>query len=64
MHIQPHSDARLGGRGEISPALFENQKSCPDFGKKGPDSVHLWVKFSIQNAVSRISRRKNSKTFP
>ena len=33
--------AQLGGRGETSPALFENRKKCPDFGKKGPDCVHL-----------------------
>ena len=22
---------------EVSPALFENRKKCPDFGKNGPD---------------------------
>ena len=26
-----------GRKGETSPALFENRKRCPDFGKKGPD---------------------------
>ena len=40
-------DAQLVGRGEVSPVLFENQKKCPDFGKTGPDCVHLLVKFSI-----------------
>ena len=33
--------AQLGGRGEASYALFKNRKKCPDFGKKGPDCVHL-----------------------
>ena len=32
--------------------------------KKDPDFVHLWVKFFIQNAVLRVSRRKNSEMFP
>ena len=56
--------AQLKGRGEASPTLFENRKKYPDFGKKGPDSVHLWVKFSIQNIFLRASRRKNFKMFP
>ena len=56
--------AQIGGRGKASPALFENRKKCPDLAKKGPDCAHLWVKFSIQNVVSRVSRRKNSKIFP
>ena len=34
------------------------------FGEKSPNCIHLWVKFSIQNVVLRISRRKNSKMFP
>ena len=52
MHIQPHSQARNNeeGRGEASPALFENQKKCSDFGKKDtPDCVLLWVKCSFKN---------------
>ena len=49
------------GRGDSSPTPYENRKKCPDFGKKGPDYVHLWVKFSIQNVVLRASRRKISK---
>ena len=28
--------------------------------KKGPDFIHLWVNFSIQDIVIRVSRRKNS----
>ena len=50
-------------RGEVSPTHCENRKKCPDFGKKGPNCVHIWVTFSIQNVVSRVSRRKNSKIF-
>ena len=43
--------------------FFDNQKKCPEFGKKVPDSVLFWVKFSIQNVVLRESRRKYSKIF-
>ena len=54
---------QLVGRGEASPALFENRKKYTDLGKEGPDCVHLWVKFSIQNVVLQVYRRKNSKMF-
>ena len=37
---QRMAGVQLGGRGEASPVLFENQKKCPDFTKKGPDCVH------------------------
>ena len=51
--------ARVGdGNGEAFPALFENEKKCSDFRK-----VLIWVKFSIQNKVLRVSRRKNFKMF-
>ena len=43
--------------------FFENRKKCPDFAEKGPDSVHLWVKYSIQTVVLRVSGRKKSKIF-
>ena len=59
-----HTGAQLRGREETSTALFENQKWRPDFGKKDLDCVHLWVKFSIQNILLGVSRRKNSKMFP
>ena len=36
----------------------------PNFGKKGPNCVHVCVKFSIQNSILIVSRRKNSKMFP
>ena len=64
MHIQPHSRCAIRGIRKTYPALFENRKKCPNFGKKGPNCVHLSVKFSIQNVVLRVSRRKNSKIFP
>ena len=43
--------------------FFENRKKCTDFGKRSPDCVHLRTKFSIQNVVLRISKRKTSKSF-
>ena len=52
-----------GGRGRPPLLFFENQKKCHDFGKKGLDLVHLWVEFSIENVVLRVSRRKNSIFF-
>ena len=62
MHIQPHSHARNQGK-EGRPATIENRKKCPDFGTEDLDCVHLFVKFSIQNVVLRVSRRKNSEMF-
>ena len=55
---------QLGRKGETSPMCFENRKKCPDFRKKSSPYDHLWVKFSIQNIILRVSRRKNSKMFP
>ena len=46
------------------PGLFENRKKCPNFEEKGPDCVNLWIKYSTQNVVLIVSRRKNSKMFP
>ena len=34
--------------------MHANEEKCPDFGIKGPDCVHLWLKFSIQNVVLRV----------
>ena len=52
IHIQPYSEGRNQGE--------EGDLAC--FWKKGPDSVHPWIKFFIQNVVLRVSRRK--KSFP
>ena len=49
---------------EASSALFENQRRFPDFGNKSLDCFNLWIRFSIQNLVLRVSRKKNPKCFP
>ena len=64
MHIQQLPQAlKYEGEGRPPLPFFENWK-CPDFGKKDPEYVHLWAKFSIQNVVLRAPRRKISKMFP
>ena len=51
-------------RRETNPALFENLKKCPDFGKKGLDCIHLLVELSIQKAeIQNFSRRNIPKMF-
>ena len=40
-------------QGDVSLPFFENRKKRFDFGKKAPNSIHLWIKFSIQNVVLR-----------
>ena len=52
--------AELEGNKGAPQTFFENRKKCPDFGKMFPD---LWVKFSIQNVVLRVSRTKKFKIF-
>ena len=54
---------QLGRREQASPAS-PKLKIVSCFGRKNTDYVYQWVKFSIQNAVLRVSRRKNSKMFP
>ena len=58
------SCATRRGGGKPPLPFFENQKSALIFGKKGPDCIHLWIKFFIRNAVLVVSRWKNSKLFP
>ena len=53
---------REGGRGLPYPFLKISKMLW--FWEKGPDCVHLWIKFSIQNVVLRVSRRKNSNMLP
>ena len=54
--------ATRGERGGGLPCLFlKIEKSALILGKKGPDSVYFWVKYSIQNVVLRVSRRKSPK---
>ena len=60
-------ERNYGKGGRHPPLFFENCTKCPDFYKKGPDCVHLWVdcvQLSIQNVVLRASRRKDSRVFP
>ena len=47
--------------GQLQELFFKNKEKCPDFGGKGPDMPIL--KFTIQNVVLRVSRRKNSEIF-
>ena len=56
--------AEPGGKRGGLPNPFWKSKKVPWFWKKGPDCVHLWGKFFIENVVLRVSRRKNFKTFP
>ena len=58
-----------GGRGEASPALLENRKRCPDFGRWLFQWLSMIVsifalKLSIQNVILRVSWRKISKMLP
>ena len=48
-----------GDRGRPLIPLFENRKSALIL-KKGPHSIHLWIKFSIKDVVLRVSRRKKT----
>ena len=56
MHIQPHPQARDQGRKERHPRPFlKIEKRVLIFV---PDSVHLWIKYFIQNVVLRGSTKK------
>ena len=56
---------RATGREKGSlPCRFLELKKLSWFLKERPWCIHPWVKFSIQNIVLRVSRRKNSKLFP
>ena len=55
---------KSGRQGVASTALFpKSKKKCPDFKKKGSDWVHPYVKFTTQNVVLIVSKRKNFKIF-
>ena len=51
-----------GGRGKrvggFSTLFLKKSKKCPDFGKKDPDNVYLWVKLSNQNGQLWIVHSK------
>ena len=54
-HSHRHTTRREEGR---LPCPFLKIDKCLDFGGKGSDCVHIWVKFSIRNVVLIVSRRK------
>ena len=55
---------RGGGGGKDFPRPFLKIKKGFLILEKVPDFVHLWVNFSIQNVVWRVSTRKNFKMLP
>ena len=61
--VTHHRCATKGKRRGLS-CYFSNREKCPDFRKKDPDCVHVWVKFSIQNVVLTVSSAQFSKMFP
>ena len=56
--------ATMEGEGRPPLPFYEKQKKCLNLRKKGPDYALLWVKFSIENVVWGVSKRKNTKMFP
>ena len=54
----------IQGEGRPPLRFLKTKENVLIFEKKGLDCVHLWVKFSIQNVVLRVSSGKNSKIFP
>ena len=55
---------QLGRRGRGFPTLFENWKSFLIFGKKTLIELNLEIKFSTQDVVFRVSKRKIPRMFP
>ena len=59
--------AQIGRGLRVRPPLifFENRKNCPDFGKKTliVSIFFHWIKFYIQNVISKVSWRKTPKCF-
>ena len=49
IHIPPYSQVRKQGGKWRPPQPFLKTKKSPDFWKKSPACVHLWVKFFLQN---------------
>ena len=48
------------GRGEVSPAFFENWKKCLNFGEKRPDWGHLRVKFLFSSGIIKSFQEKKT----
>ena len=57
---------QLGGRGEggVPGPFLILTKAALILEKNGPDFVHLYVKFTIQNVILRASKGKRFKIFP
>ena len=55
--LEGRGEEGRGGRGGLPCPFLKIEKKCPDFGKKWPDYVLPWVKFSIQNVVLRVSEK-------
>ena len=65
MHRHATKGDGAGGRWGVLSCLFWKSKKVPwFFWKKGLDSFHFWIKYSIENVFLRVSWRKNSKIFP
>ena len=62
-YLNTLTGVQLGRREQASPAS-PKLKIVSCFGRKNTDYVYQWVKFSIQNVVLSVSRRKNSQMFP
>ena len=63
IHAYSHRHTAKGEGGDLSCPFLKIGKSGVILGNKS-DFFHLWVKFSIENVVLWVSRRKNSKMFP
>ena len=62
--INAYSVTLLRGEGQAFPAIFWALKKVLLFWeRKGPDCVHQWITFFVQNVVLRLIRRENSKMF-
>ena len=47
LHQVPRRATREAKEGRPCLLFFKSRKNSPDFEKKGPDCVYLWVRFSI-----------------
>ena len=57
LHPICHKGGQLERRGGLPFPFLKINKKCPEFRKKGPDCVHPYVKFTIQNIVLRVFKR-------
>ena len=62
--INTHRNAAKEGVSGWGSTFFWKAKTMHGFGEKRSHCVHYWLKFSIQNVVLRVSKRKTLKCFP